>query len=93
MDRYKTLGICSSGEKPTSRKETIKYINLKLKALGSSGFNKDGSSLGVVEDLIRNYRERHRLFKNAYVPSDQRIQDFLNSYFSELPDDEKPKLP
>ena len=93
MNLTKSLGINSPLEKKSSRKEVIKYINLKLDALGSPWYNKDGGDLGVVEDLIRNYRERTRLFKIAYAPADQRIQNFLDTYFSELEGENKPRLP
>ena len=94
MNLKKSLGITNSLEKQDSRKDVIKYINLKLEALGCPRYDKEGTeSLGVAEDLIRNYRERNRLFDNAYTPADQRIQNFLDSYFSDLDDSEKPRLP
>lgn len=92
MNYKKSLGI-TDGPNKISREELIKYINLKLSALGCPIYEKEGSELGVAEDLIRNYRERSRLFTSAYTPCGQRIQNFLNSYFSHLDDSEKPRLP
>ena len=88
MNLKKSLGITDSANKD-SREDIIKYINLKLSALGCPIYEKDGGdNLGVAEDLIRNYRERSRLFTSAYTPSGERIQSYLNSYFSHLPDEE-----
>lgn len=94
MNLKKSLGITTSPEEKDSRDDIIRYINLKLSALGCPWYSKgDYNDLGVAEDLIRNYRERNRLFQNAYTPADHRIQNFLDSYFSELNGDDKPRLP
>jgi len=93
MNLKKALGITDASNRD-SRKDIIKYINLKLSALGCPIYEKNGGDdLGVAEDLIRNYRERSRLFTSAYTPSGERIQKYLDSYFSHLSDEEKPKLP
>ena len=82
-----------SGKKET-RQDLIRYINLKLSALGCPWYQKgEYVDLGVAEDLIRNYRERNRLFKDAYTPADERIQNFLQSYFSDLEESDQPRLP
>ena len=94
MNLKKSLGITTSPEEKDSRDDIIRYINLKLSALGCPWYSKgDYNDLGVAEDLIRNYRERNRLFQNAYTPADRRIQNFLDSYFSEMDGDDKPRLP
>ena len=54
MNLKKSLGITDSANKD-SREDIIKYINLKLSALGCPIYEKDGGdNLGVAEDLIRN---------------------------------------
>ena len=94
MNLKKSLGITISPEKADSREDVIQYINLKLEALGCPLYNKNGiKGLGVAEDLIRNYRERKRLFENAYTPADQRIQNFLDSYFSDFKGEDKLRMP
>ena len=76
MNFKKALGV-TTGESQNSREDLLRYINLKLTALGCPAFRKgEYANLGVAEDLILNYRERNRLFKNAYCPADQRIQNF-----------------
>jgi phosphoenolpyruvate carboxykinase (diphosphate) len=94
MNLKKTLGVTLEGQEKDSRQDVLRYINLKLTALGCPWYNKNQyGNLGVAEDLISNYRERNRLYKNAYSPADQRIQNFLNRYFDDIDDKQKPHLP
>ncbi|MCH2206948.1 MAG: hypothetical protein MK132_13910 [Lentisphaerales bacterium] len=94
MSTKKFLGVAQAGQELDSRQDVLRYINLKLTALGCPVFGKgEDADLGVAEDLIRNYRERNRLFDNAYSPADQRIQNFLNQHFSDLEESAKPQLP
>ena len=94
MNLKKSLGISTSSGKKDSHDDFIRYINLKLSALGCPWYRKgEFVDLGIAEDLIRNYRERNRLFKDAHTPADQRIQNYLHSYFSEFDEAERPRLP
>jgi len=94
MDLKKSLGITSSPREKDSRDTVIRYINLKLFALGCPWYDKgEFKDLGVAEDLIRNYMQRSRFYKSNYTPVDQRIQNFLDSYFAELGGLGKPRLP
>ena len=94
MNLKKSLGIASSSEDKDAREDVIRYINLKLSALGFPWYAKaDYNNLGIAEDLTRIYRERTRLSKDSYCPADNRIQDFLNSYFAEFKGEDKPRLP
>lgn len=94
MNLKKSLGISSSQEDQDARDDVIRYINLKLSSLGFPCYAKgDYGNLGVPEDLIRIYHKRAQLSENNYCPADQRIQNFLDSYFSELEGDDRPRLP
>ncbi|MCM8530627.1 MAG: hypothetical protein NE330_05640 [Lentisphaeraceae bacterium] len=93
MNLKKTLGISQETDHEASRQEALRYINLKLSALGCPWYKKgEFNDLGVAEDLVQNYRERNRLFENVYSPADGRIQNFLNKYFDGI-EGEKPHLP
>ena len=78
---------------PVTRKKLVRYINLKLAALGLPSFEKaDNSDLDIAEDLIKNFKEKNRLLAEHHCPADKRIQDFLNSYLKDAVD-EIPTLP
>ena len=78
---------------PKTRKKLIRYINLKLAALGLPCFEgADTSDLEIAEDLIKNFKEKSRLLAEHHCPADKRIQDFLNSYLEDVID-KVPLLP
>lgn len=69
-----------------SKEYIHQYIKLRLEALGlvdeESGSDSQEGFLHLAKSLIINYRERERQFKNYLCPADQRIQNFINNYFS-----------
>jgi phosphoenolpyruvate carboxykinase (diphosphate) len=72
--------------------ELIRYINLKLAALGqpTSRSTADPEFLEIAGPLLRNYHQKDQLLANRLCPADTRIQSFLESYFA----DERPaRLP
>ncbi len=78
---------------PETRKRLVRYINLKLAALGLPSFEQaDNSDLDIAEDLIKNFKEKSRLLAEHHCPADKRIQDFLDSYLGDVVD-EVPSLP
>ncbi|MDC7234249.1 MAG: hypothetical protein PQJ58_13530 [Spirochaetales bacterium] len=78
---------------PEARQTLIRYINLKLAALGLPYFEQaDNSDLEIAEDLIKNFKEKNRLLAEHHCPADKRIQDFLDSYLKDAVD-EVPRLP
>ncbi|MHC1774730.1 MAG: hypothetical protein AB9834_04880 [Lentimicrobium sp.] len=85
-------------------RDLIRYINLKLATLGQPVFDdynktddkeplSDPGFLELTENLISNYRSQTRLVSRIYSPVDQRIQDFINDYLSDLNLPEIPKMP
>jgi len=65
--------------------QIVKHINLQLAALDQPIFhgNGDDDYLGIADDLLRNYRQQKKLLSDYRCPADQRVQDFLNTYFQE----------
>ena len=76
MDLKRSLGIgCNLAEKE-SRDLLIKYINLKLSAMGQPIYEKtESTELEIALDLIENMRERDRILHDYLCPVDQRIQN------------------
>lgn len=95
MDLKKSLGFTPEGKTQNKFKRHIQYINLKLAALGQPYFDhkSDSKFLDLAHDLIRNHREKNRLLSNYLCPSDQRIQDFLDSYLAEFKEKLNLRLP
>ena len=65
--------------------EELQHINLQLAALGhpTCEVEDDQQYLKIANSLLRNYSQQRRLLAKYRCPADQRIQDFLNAYFSE----------
>ena len=87
MDLSHALGI-SNGESQSGldQEELHEYINLKLASCGQSvcsDEDRSGVSL-TTQDMMRNYLEKSRQLATTRYPVDQRIQDFLNDYLSDL---------
>src|ERR1700733_12444085 len=66
--------------------ELIRYINLKLAALGQpvSRSTADPEFLEIAGPLLRNYHQKDQLLANRLCPADTRIQSFLDSYFADV---------
>jgi hypothetical protein len=66
--------------------ELIRYINLKLAALGqpTSRSTADPEFLEIAGPLLRNYHRKDQLLGNRLCPADTRIQWFLDSYFADV---------
>ncbi len=74
------------------RKDTVRYINLQLAALGQPVFeDKEGAAFrycnpnfqSLTNGLVRNLRESTRLLSNHLSPIDKRIQNFLDNYLKD----------
>ena len=72
--------------------ELIRYINLKLAALGQpvSARTAEPFFLELAGPLLRNYHQKDLLLGARLCPVDSRIQEFLESYLSPGP---APRLP
>ncbi|HMF77554.1 MAG TPA: hypothetical protein VK604_17990 [Bryobacteraceae bacterium] len=75
--------------------QLIRYINLKLAALGqpTSESTADPYFQKIAGPLLRNYHQKDQLLGGRLCPADSRIQTFLDSYFSEFPSEDIPRLP
>ncbi|HQG39627.1 MAG TPA: hypothetical protein PLV76_01915, partial [Spirochaetales bacterium] len=88
------LGLTLDINNPAERGKLITYINLKLSSMGLPIYSKEGTSfLNIANDMIANYREKNRLLGNYLPPCDLRIQEFLDAYFHDLSENERPTLP
>jgi hypothetical protein len=77
------------------RDELIRYINLKLVALGqpSSRATTDPYFLEIARPLLRNYHEKDQLLGSLFCSADTRIQGFLDSHLKEVCPGGVPRLP
>ncbi|WP_291801038.1 hypothetical protein, partial [Lutibacter sp.] len=73
------------------RKDTVRYINLQLAALGQPLYNDNGETdfcnpnfEFLTNSLIKSLREKSRLLSDYQSPVDSRIQNFLNSYLQDI---------
>ncbi len=75
--------------------ELIRYINLKLAALGqpTSRSTADPEFLEIAGPLLRNYHQKDQLLGNRLCPADTRIQSFLDSYLREVSPQGAARLP
>ena len=93
QDMKLALGFGGGGEtrlKSAERIELLRYLNLKLAANGLPISRAAGGIelVTLAAGLITNFREKTRLLYNHRCPVDQRIEDFLNTYFADVLSDE-----
>ncbi len=71
---------------PNRNQELIRYINLKLAALGqpTSRSTADPAFLEIAGPLLRNYHRKDQLLGNRLCPADTRVQSFLDSYLADV---------
>jgi len=76
-------------------RELIRYINLKLAALGqpTSRSTADPEFLEIAGPLLRNYHQKDQLLGNRLCPADTRIQSFLDSYVRDVSPKGAARLP
>jgi hypothetical protein len=69
----------------SDRSELVQHINLHLAALGLPTHQGGAahSQLQIAGDLLRSYQHQKRLLTDYRCPADQRIQNFLNTYFKQ----------
>ena len=88
MDLKRTLGFPAAvgPEAAHERRQLVRYINLKLAALGYKPplANVDSDYLDMAYDLVQNYREKVRLLSDYLCPTDRRIQEFLDGHFKDV---------
>ncbi len=88
MDLKRALGFppLQGEEAARERLLIVRYINLKLAALGvkAPSVTADSELLDMAYDLVQNYREKVRLLSAYLCPPDRRIQEFLDSHFADV---------
>jgi hypothetical protein len=84
LDLNRSLGLNPDGTSVTGEREQfVRYIHLKLAALGvSTGPAGDGTFLDVAHDLLAQHREYRRLLDDYLCPADQRIQGYLDAHLA-----------
>ena len=93
MDPKRSLGIGLKADDPKQRERIIRYINLKLASMGLPYSSRtDVMDIDIAHDLIENFKEKNRLLSTYLCPADKRIQNFINSYLSDMKSDEIPEL-
>ncbi len=79
-------GLSQNGTSHLNDDSLVRYINLKLAALGQPTFGAqdDPGFVELAKPFLRNYQEKNRLLLNYAPPVDRRIQDFLNDYLKDV---------
>lgn len=86
----------TAAQSPAQRNtELIRYINLKLAALGqpTSRSTADPEFLEIAGPLLRNYHQKDQLLGNRLCPADTRTQAFLDSYLRDVCPNGAARLP
>src|SRR5882672_10138090 len=87
MNLKRGLGLSPDGKAAIGeREEIIRYVNLKLAALGMPAAGDAGRTgfLSVAGDLLADYQEFSRLLDGYLCPADQRIQAFLDEHLADV---------
>lgn len=89
MDIKKAIGLEQEGyfsDEPHLRQRHLLNINLTLAAAGQPICQQvnAGDFIDTAADLVDSYRAQSRLVPNYLCPADQRIQQFLSTYFADL---------
>jgi hypothetical protein len=84
-----------TAESTHDEKALLEYVNLKLVSIGEPTFGDLAGSefFTLGKSLLDSYQEKSRLLADYLPPCDQRIQDFLSTYFSDLDSGDVPQLP
>ncbi|MGA2181737.1 MAG: hypothetical protein ABSH47_01785 [Bryobacteraceae bacterium] len=95
MGLSSTSGHVVSALSPAQRDELVRYVNLKLVALGRpySRSTADRQALEIAGPLLRNYHQKDQLLGNRLCPADTRIQEFLDNYLHDVCSGGAPRLP
>lgn len=90
-DIERALGYGASRKTPILNDPRLhEYVNLGLMALGWKGSHRQDLQIArIAEPLLASTNNFRRLLADYNCPSDQRIIDFCERYFAEIPDKEK----
>ncbi len=77
------------------REQLLRYVNLKLAALGqpTSESAGDPEFLEITGPLLRNHHQKNLLLGNTLCPVDERIQRYLDAYLADTCPGGAPMLP
>ncbi|QDU10990.1 hypothetical protein [Gimesia aquarii] len=91
------LGLDENGNATCNedRDEILRYLNLQLIANGypAALTDADRTFIDIAKGFLDNHRQKNRLLANHRCPIDQRIENFLQSHFSDVAGSENLKLP
>lgn len=91
-NKFKSIGYFTKNKEYSSKEYIHQYIKLRLESLGlldDSDIDND-YFFKLAKGLISNYKERSRSQPATLCAVDQRIQNFIDSYFADV--NEKPSL-
>ncbi len=77
------IGLDPASSDPSNEQKLVRYIQLKLAALGFSVPAASGDDPGfqeIAQALLANHLEKNRLLSSYLAPADRRIQDWLERY-------------
>ncbi|MEJ5366955.1 MAG: hypothetical protein WHT08_01465 [Bryobacteraceae bacterium] len=95
MQSLSPLEFSASASGQGSEQDLVRYINLKLVALGEPPAEAEAGEpfLELARPLLENYQVRDRMLEGLYCPADTRIHDFLDAYLSDIRPEGAPRLP
>lgn len=96
MDLKQSLGYEPKKNNQVAESDKlIRYINLKLSALGYPVFKNDADAefFEIADPHLRNHRQKNKLLSNYLCPVDQRIQQFLNEFLRDVCPTGAPRIP
>ncbi len=77
------IGLDPASQDPSNEPKLVRYIQLKLAALGfsvPSASGDDPAFQEIAQALLANHLEKNRLLSSYLAPADRRIQDWLERY-------------
>ena len=84
-DRLTSVSPYVKAEGPGPTSEVVRYIDLKLAALGCPTSRHTNSDLlDIARPLLRNFHQKDLMLGNLLCPSDRRIQTFLADYLKDV---------
>ncbi|MBT7409078.1 MAG: hypothetical protein HN826_05205 [Methylococcales bacterium] len=86
MNYKKILGFYDETDDLEQERNRLQlYINLKLASSGQPTCQNDCNHdfMSIAHDLLLSYKEKSRLLADYLCPADQRIQQFIDNYFSD----------
>ena len=77
------IGLDPASQDSSSEQKLVRYIQLKLAALGfsvPSASGDDPAFQEIAQALLANHLEKNRLLSSYLAPADRRVQDWLERY-------------